>query len=242
MFESLMKHFPILQTWSQALLNFFFPRYCPICGEILYHPQMVLCVSCDIKLPRTRQHLQPDNEMEKMFWGKIPLARAASYFYYSRGSQNDRIIHQFKYRGQKELARQIARMAACELQPSGFFQGIDYLIPVPLHPEREKQRGYNQSEWLAKGLSDITGIPVCTHWVERTLSTETQTRKSAYERRHNMQHVFSLLANPAELSGKHLLLIDDVLTTGATLTACAEVFCNIENLQISIFTLAQTRG
>ena len=239
-FEDVMKCTK-LQRWGYSLVNFFFPRYCPVCGELLLHPHAVLCPHCDFGMPRTNHHLQRDNEIEKMFWGKIPLLRATSYFYYTRGGVYNRIIHQFKYYGNKQLARRIGGMAAQELLSSGFFEGIDFLVPVPLHPKREKQRGYNQSEWLAQGIADVTGIPVNTHLVARKTETSTQTRKSVYERWTNMQEVFTLTAAPSTLRNKHLLLIDDVLTTGATLTACAEVFLSVEGIQFSIFTLGQAQ-
>ena len=230
-----------VHTWSQALLNFFFPRYCPVCGELLLHPQSVVCPHCDLGMPRTRHHAQRDNEVEKMFWGKIPLGRCTSYYYYVRGGAYGRIVHLFKYYGRKELALQMGSMAARELLSSGFFEGIDYLVPVPLHPKRQQERGYNQSEWLAKGISQVTGIPVCTELVVRQVYTTTQTRKSVYERWSNMQQVFTLQADPSALRHKHLLLIDDVLTTGATLTACAEAFLPIEGIRFSIFTLCQAQ-
>lgn len=231
----------IIYKWGYSLVNFFFPRYCPVCGEILYHPEAILCSKCDIGLPRTNHYRQRNNEVEKMFWGKIPIERAASYFYYTRGGKYDRLIYQFKYYGQKELARRIGRMAAQEMLSSDFFRSIDYLIPVPLHARRLKERGYNQSEWLAKGISEVTGIPIATHFVIRREYTSTQTRKSAYERWINMQEVFELTPEAGELAHSHVLLIDDVLTTGATLTACAETFRNISGIRFSIFTLAQAR-
>jgi ComF family protein len=196
-----------------------------------------ICHKCNSELPRTNLHLQPDNRVEKMFWGKVPIVRATSYFYYHRGGDFRLIVHRMKYSGHKEYGQVLGRIMATELKESGFFDGIDSLVPVPLHPDKLKKRGYNQSEWLARGVSQVTGIPMMTDAVKRSLYTETQTRKTKVERWENVNGIFTLNTS-VDLSGKHLLIIDDVLTTGATTTACADAFQQVPDIRISVLTLA----
>lgn len=196
-----------------------------------------MCVRCDMDLPRTGYHLIKDNLVERMFWGKIPLERATSYFFYRRGSDFSRIIHLLKYRGQKEIGEIMGRHVATEILASGFFQGVDMIVPVPLHRKKQKLRGYNQSEWIARGISHVTAIPIETTAIVREKNTGTQTRKSIFERWENVDGTFRL-SSPERFIGKHVLIIDDVLTTGATTVACASSFEGVSDICISVLTLA----
>ncbi|GCB33544.1 amidophosphoribosyltransferase [Bacteroides faecalis] len=192
---------------------------------------------CNINLPRTNYHLQEDNPMEQLFWGKIPLERATSFFFYRKGSDFRQILHQLKYGGRKELGAIMGRYMASELLPSGFFKGIDVIIPVPLHKKKQQLRGYNQSEWIVRGIAAVTGIPVNTESVIRKKNTETQTRKSTFERWENVDGIFELRSSE-HLQGKHVLVVDDVLTTGATTVACVSALMEVQGIRISILTLA----
>ncbi len=226
-----------MSIWTD-LWNLFFPRCCVACGRLLATPEEVLCVHCLAGLPRTDFHRQKDNKMEQNFWGKFPVERATSYLHYTKGGAVSRILYDLKYHGYKEIGEAMGRMAAAELLSSGFFEGVDILIPVPLHKRRQRWRGYNQSEWIARGLSKITGIPLHADWMTRSRYTETQTHKGQYGRWENVQDLFAC-TSPAALQGKHVLLVDDVLTTGATLVACADALKDIPGLRISVFTLAR---
>lgn len=188
-------------------------------------------------MPRTNYHLRKDNPVERMFWGKMPLERASSFFFYHKGSNFSRILHLLKYGGRKDIGEVMGRFMAAELSASGFFSDVDVIVPVPLHPRKQKQRGYNQSECIACGISAVTGIPVDIVSVVRSKHTETQTRKSSYERWENVDGIFCLDASESFV-GKHILIIDDVLTTGATTTACADAFREVKGLRISVLTLA----
>ena len=172
-----------------------------------------------------------------MVWGKLPLERATSYFFYHKGSDFRRILHQLKYGGRKDLGETMGRFMAAELTVSGFFHSVDVIVPIPLHPRKQRMRGYNQSECIAKGVAAVTGIPLDAASVMRRKHTETQTSKSAYERWENVDGIFHL-RHPERFVGKHILLVDDVLTTGATTTACADVFRDVEGVRISVLTLA----
>lgn len=232
-----MKHTLLIKDWLGSFLSLFFPRYCIVCGRTLAKGEECLCTMCNINLPRTDYHLRKDNPVEKMFWGKIPLERATSFFFYRKGSDFRQILHQLKYGGQKGIGAIMGRYMAAELLESGFFEGVDVILPVPLHKKKQQIRGYNQSEWIARGIAVVTGISIDTESVVRRKNTETQTRKSFLERWENVEGIFEL--NHAEsLIGKHILIVDDVLTTGATTVECASCLTDIEGIRISILTLA----
>lgn len=165
------------------------------------------------------------------------MERATSFFFYRKGSDFRQILHQLKYGGQKEIGAIMGRYMASELTVSGFFEGIDVIIPVPLHKRKQRIRGYNQSEWIARGISAVTGICIDTEVIVRRKHTETQTRKSTFERWENVDGIFEL-HHAESLKGKHLLVVDDVLTTGATTVACASRLMEIEGVRISVLTLA----
>lgn len=226
-----------MNNWLHALLSLFFPRCCIICGNPLAKGEAYLCARCNMNLPRTGLHKFKDNAVEQLFWGKIPLERATSYLYYRKGSDFRQILYRLKYRGQKEIGEVMGRCMATELLSCNFFSDMDVIIPVPLHPKKQRLRGYNQSEWIARGVSAVTGIPVDVGSVIRCKNTATQTRKTTFERWENVDQTF-LLHFPERFGGKHLLIIDDVLTTGATTVACVSAFAEVEGVRISVLTLA----
>lgn len=232
-----MKHTLLIKDWLYSFISLLFPRCCVVCGRPLAKGEECICAMCNINLPRTNYHLQKDNQVEQLFWGKIPLERATSFFFYRKGSDFRQILHQLKYGGQKEIGAIMGRYMASELSASGFFEGIDVIVPVPLHKRKQRIRGYNQSEWIARGISVVTGIRVDTEVIVRRKHTETQTRKSTFERWENVDGIFEL-HHAESLKGKHLLVVDDVLTTGATTVACASRLMEIEGVRISVLTLA----
>lgn len=232
-----MKHTLLIKDWLGSFLSLLFPRCCVVCGRPLAKGEECLCTMCNIELPRTDYHLRKDNPVEKLFWGKVPLERATSFYFYRKGSDFRQILHQLKYGGQKGIGAIMGRYMAAELQQSGFFEGVDVILPVPLHKKKQQIRGYNQSEWIARGITAVTGIPIDTEAVVRRKNTETQTRKSSLERWENVEGIFELHHAEA-LAGKHILIVDDVLTTGATAVECASCLTGIEGIRISVLTLA----
>ena len=232
-----MKHTLLIKDWLSSFLSLLFPRCCVVCGRPLAKGEECLCTMCNINLPRTDYHLRKDNPVEKLFWGKIPLERATSFFFYRKGSDFRQILHQLKSGGQKDIGAIMGRYMAAELLASGFFEGVDVILPVPLHKKKQQIRGYNQSEWIARGIAAVTGISIDTESVVRQKNTETQTRKSSFERWENVEGIFQL-HHAEPLAGKHVLIVDDVLTTGATTVECASCLAEIEGIRISILTLA----
>ena len=227
-----------MNTWFHSFWSLLFPRCCVVCGSPLSRGEECLCTCCNINLPGTGFHLRKDNPLECLFWGRIPgLKRASSFLFYRKGSDFRRILHLLKYGGYKELGEVMGRYMAAELSSGGFFDGVDMIIPVPLHRKKQKLRGYNQSEWIARGIASVTGIPLCAECMIREKNTETQTRKSTFERWENVEGIFRL-CDTVHFEGKHVLLVDDVLTTGATTVACASAFAGVSGIRISVLTLA----
>ena len=225
-----------MSIWTD-LWKLFFPQCCLICGKTLLEGEEYLCFQCLSNIPRTHLYLRKDNEMEKELWGKFPIERASAYLYYSKGGDVKKLLTDLKYRGNADLGSFLGRCMTREMLSSGFFQGVDGIIPVPLHPRKQKIRGYNQSIMLANGISSVTNIPVWTDLLVRTQYTQTQTRKGSYERWLNVKDMFEC-TSPERLRDKHVLLVDDVFTTGATLVACADAFRQIPGLRFSVLTLA----
>lgn len=225
-----------MSIWSD-IRELFFPRYCVICGKRLSVNEECLCVKCLSSLPRTMMHRKKDNEVEKNFWGRFPIEKASAFLYYAKGGDVRKLLYDLKYYGGWRTGIFMGKCMAAELSSSSFFEGVDAIIPIPLHPKRLRKRGYNQSEMLAEGISTVTGIPVWTDVLERNQFTETQTHKNQYERWMNVNEVF-VCSNSQKLGRKHILIVDDVLTTGATLIACADVLKEVPDLKISVLTLA----
>jgi len=224
---------------GESLLGLFYPRLCPACSEVLYGNENILCLKCLSEFPRTGFHLDPENDMARLFWGRVMIRNAAAFFYYQKGSRFQNLIHEIKYFNQKQLGILLGRWFGDELTNTSFRQA-DLIHPVPLHAVKLKKRGYNQSEQIAMGLSQALGIPLETKLIERVVNTDTQTRKTKYERWSNVEGIFRV-TKPEKLINKHILLVDDVVTTGSTLEACATPLLALEATAVSILTLGYAR-
>jgi ComF family protein len=220
---------------KNSLLHLFFPNVCTGCGSDLVSDTTVLCLKCTDAMPETNFELYADNPVEKKFWGRLPLGGASAQYYFTRESLMQRLMHQFKYRGNKELGLQLGRMMGDSLKRSGRF-AIDALIPLPLFASKEKRRGFNQATILCEGIVENMSVPVFKNIVARTQYTDTQTKKGRIERWQNMEGKF-ILEKPEAIIGKHILLVDDVVTTGATLEACGAELVKAGNVKLSIATL-----
>ena len=217
--------------------NLLYPDLCVVCGENLFRNEQHICLSCLSSIPKTNYHLHPENPIEKRFWGKVPVYRATAFFFFQKGSSFQKLLHALKYKGNKEIGKQIGKYAAVDLLESPDFSSVDVIVPVPLHPSKYRKRGYNQSEWIGKGLSEILGKPQDTATLKRIKGNTTQTKKSVFERYENTEGIFEC-TDYSVFSGKHVLLVDDVLTTGSTLEACIQALLSCPDIKISVFTLA----
>lgn len=226
---------PIL-TGIEHCFSLFYPKLCLVC-EIKKPAQgEILCLACQHKLPRTDFHLDPENALMQRFWGRLPLHAAASLFYFIKGGRTQQLIHQLKYNNKPAVGIRFGQSYGNHLKNSPLFRGVDCIVPVPLHPRKRHQRGYNQSETFAQGLSASMGKPYFGEALKRRDFTQTQTRKGRLERMNNVMEAFTL-KNGKALEGKHVLLVDDVVTTGATLEACGIRLLTAKDLTLSLATI-----
>lgn len=221
----------------EDLLSLLFPNLCCGCGTYLYRGEELLCTGCIYHLPYTDHHLHSENIAARQFWGRLPCNAVMSLLYFKKGGRTQNIMHRLKYKGRKDLGVRLGNMIASKLLLNPRYTGIDQIIPVPLHRSREIKRGYNQSMCIAEGISAILKVPVNSKCLLRTKRTATQTKKGRFSRFENMQTVFSVM-NSGEIEGKHVLLVDDVLTTGATLEACGIALFDVKISKLSIATVA----
>lgn len=224
--------------WINDLKELLFPRYCKVCGRRLMQSELHLCLGCLIELPRTHYERTSDNLLMQHFMEWPEVIRATAFFHYHKDSKYSSLIHHLKYYDHPETGTFLGRLAAKELKPSGFFEGIDLIVPVPLSKKKERERGYNQCDYIARGINEATGIAINRKGIERIVNTDTQTRKGRSERWTNTTGIFHI-TNDAEFKGKHILLVDDVATTGATLHACISTLLTISDVRVSIFTLTK---
>lgn len=225
-----------LQKGLTGMLELFYPSLCITCGERLATNEKYLCFHCWSDIPVTNYQTSRENKVAQLFWGRAPVENATSYFSYKKGSNYQQLIHFIKYRGLKELGYETGRRFGVVLAGSEYFRNIDIILPVPLHPAKLKKRGYNQSEWIARGISESLNKPVSVENLIRRIYTSTQTRKNRFERWKNVENIFEVI-HPQKLENKHILLVDDVVTTGSTLEACANELQKVKDVKVSVATL-----
>ena len=219
------------------LLNFFFPVYCPVCGTPMSIRKQVLCLPCELKMPRAGYVSNPENPVAQLFWGRTKVEAATSFFRFEKGSKYQKLLHLLKYNGDKKVGLFLGKLLGTDLKDT-LFNDCDYIVPVPLHPKRQRKRGYNQSEIIAMGLSSIIEVPVMTNILYRNSFTSTQTKKSRFERFLNVEHVFMLKPQNLQKKNCSVLLVDDVVTTGSTLEACVETLLQMEGIKVYVATVA----
>ena len=224
-------------SFFDSIIGLFYPSVCAACGSSLYKWEKQVCLRCRSLLPQTGYALNEDNPLARIFYGRVRLKAVTACYFFSKEGKVQRLIHELKYRGNTEAGVFLGQELGKTLKDAPLFQCLDYLIPVPLHPKREKERGYNQSMMIAQGVHEVTGIPVGKEFLFRTVNTATQTHKSKEDRWQNVKDIFEL-RHAERLEGKYVLLIDDVLTTGATLEACALTLSVVPGITISCATAA----
>jgi ComF family protein len=220
-----------------GLADMAWPNLCLLCERPLMRGEQHVCLNCLYELPALQESSFRENNTADRFLGKLEFERASSGFRYNKDSNIQKALELLKYKGEKEIGSCLSKVSALRLSEKGFFKDIDALVPVPLHKRKQKKRGYNQSEWIANGISEVTGISVNNELLGRAVHNTSQTTKNLWSRWENAQGLFEL-KNVEGFSGKHLLLVDDVLTSGSTLVACGQVLLQIPNVRISFFALA----
>lgn len=219
-----------------GLLHLLFPHLCAGCGSDTLHRKQMLCATCIDAMPQTSFEHHGGNPIEKIFWGRLAVTYATAQYFFTKDSLMQTLMHGLKYRGNKELGLQLGSLMGSQLAATNRFNQTDALIPLPLYPEKEHKRGYNQATILCEGIAKHLQKPLLSKAVIRTHHTESQTKKTRVERWQNMEGRF-LVKDAAALKGKHLLLIDDVVTTGATLEACGRELLQVPGVRLSIATL-----
>lgn len=214
------------------IINFLFPRYCPICENRLAPEEKNICYSCLSGLPRINAHFIDGNPIERLYWTHLPIERATAFFSYDSMEARE-VIYQTKYFKDPKVGEVVAKAMTEELKETDFFDGMDIIIPIPLHPKRLRKRGYNQCDFIASGISEVTGLPVVKDAVRRIVDNSSQTQLLLGERRENVIGIFELV-KPEKVQGKHILLVDDVITTGATTISCGQELAKAGDVKISV--------
>ncbi len=219
--------------------SLFYPRLCYSCHKALIREEETICSFCRFELPRTRMHKERENAMSRIFWGRVDVETATALFYFQKGGKVQQLIHQFKYRGRKDIGIFLGKQLALEIKNNPLWEPVEIIVPVPLHPKKKHKRGFNQSEVFGRGLSAGLNKPMIANNLVRVTKTSSQTRKSRFKRWENVETVFQL-NKPEDLKGKNILLIDDVVTTGSTLEACAHKLKEVKGTRVWVATLAMS--
>lgn len=222
------------------LLYLALPETCAACGRALQQHEPVICLLCEYEMPKTNFHLSPiENPIAKRFWGQTQIEAATSFYYFSQGSLVQELIHNLKYNGRTDVGLYMGQLFGMALANAAPFKDVDLILPVPLHHQKKLMRGYNQSAVLAQGLAEAMQKKHNEDLLVRTQNSESQTRKTREQRLDNTQGVFAT-PKPDALKDKHVLLVDDVITTGATLSQCANALLQVEGLRVSLASIACT--
>lgn len=224
----------------QDFIYLFFPNYCRGCEESLVKGERIICTRCMLDLPKSNYHLERDNPFYLKFSGRIPVKFVMTLFKFVKRGKVQHLLHALKYKNQPEIGVQLGRVYGADLVAEKYKDQFDVIVPVPLHPSKRKKRGYNQSEEFGKGLSEVLEIPCTEKFLKRIKATSTQTRKSKLSRWENVSEVFEV-QQEEELKGKRVLLVDDVVTTGATLEACGQKLLKAGCGDVSIACIAATQ-
>ena len=223
-------------AFLEALISLFYPRICAACTRSLFSHEIVICIHCERHLPKTGFTEWPGNPAEEIFWGRVQLSGAGSLYFFDKGEKVQKLMHGLKYRGRKDIGLWLGKQLGLSLLESGRFKQVDYVVPIPLHPKKEYQRGFNQSTIIGKGIEKATGW-LLSELLERTENTDSQTRKSKYERWKNVSGKFRV-KKESHVEGYNVLLVDDIVTTGATLEATALVLLEAGAKSVSVATIA----
>lgn len=218
-------------------ISLIYPDCCLSCGETLYKQENYICTACRYRLPKTGFHQEKENPLSKIFWGRIDLYSVAAYYYFQKGNGVQHLLHAIKYQGAKQAGREVGKIYGAELKSSPYFNSINLIVPVPLHPLKKKKRGFNQSDFIAEGIAEGLNSNWSPDILVRDAASETQTKKSRFNRWKNVESAFRLKDINA-VPGKHILIVDDVITTGATIESAAKCLSNFPDTKISVVAIA----
>jgi ComF family protein len=232
---------PYFYTLLTDFIALLYPEICIGCSNALMHNDEMICFECAVEMPITHFEKQKDNPVERLFWYKIKIEAAASIYFFSKKSRMQKMIHSFKYKGNENAAIFLGKQLGKSLAKSNRFLDVDLIIPVPLHPNKLKKRGYNQAERIAQGMSETFDKKINTTGLIRSIHNETQTQKGLFNRWSNVKTIFEI-ANADEFRNKHILIVDDVITSGSTIEACAAQVLTVDNTKVSIVSLAVASG
>ncbi len=223
--------------WLADFTALFMPRLCSGCDNGLMPFERALCLECLSDLPLARFTAEAENPVAKRFSGRVELVAAAALVHFTSQGRVQRALHRLKYKGDHRVGHLLGRLMAEDMRESGRFAEVDAIIPVPLHPRKQRQRGYNQSAVLAAGMQEVWDMPILGHALKRAMVTTSQTRQGRWERWQNVRTAFRV-EDPAQLRGRHVLLVDDVVTTGATVEACATALLAVPDVRLSFYAAA----
>ena len=227
--------------YLKDFLSLIYPQVCQVCGKSLFKNENIVCMKCYRHLPRARFADDPKNPAAQVFWGRVPIKRLVAGFLYNKGNAVQQLIHTFKYSGYKEIGLFLGEELGREISAIKELEDVSYILPVPLHPKKYKKRGFNQSELIARGVARQIKAEVNTTVLFRKTFCSTQTRKSKYERWQNVERIFDL-KNKEIIAHKHIILVDDVITTGATIEACVQCLLEADGVNVSVVAVAYTRA
>ncbi len=230
-------YLPKLSSWIDPVFWLYFPKNCPACGRPLRLFGANICGRCSQNLPETHFFEAPNNPIEKIFYGRLPISAGAAAWYFHKNSALQALLFQLKYKSNKDVGLFIGKQMGALLAASERFSSIDALVPVPLHPQALSKRGFNQAALICEGIGQVWHKPVLTGAIARTKHTSTQTKQTRAERWDNMENAFTV-KDPTSINGKHLLIIDDVITTGATIEACGKTLLTIKDVRVSVAAAA----
>ncbi|MBS4059609.1 MAG: ComF family protein [Bacteroidetes bacterium] len=219
------------------LLSLFYPEVCPSCGNLLNRDEKTICLSCRFLMPKTGYEIVADNPIARMFWGRVRLNAVSACYFFAKKGRVQPLIHELKYKSNRDAGHFLGIEMAKEIIQSPLYEGVDFIVPVPLHPKKIKIRGYNQSEVIAVGMRSVMNKPINKDVLVRQIATASQTKKSREARWQNVKDIF-VLHNPELFEGRHILLIDDVITTGSTIEACANVLLQAKGIKVSVAAAA----
>ncbi len=226
-----------MKDFLSDIASLIYPRVCVACDGSLFKHEQHICNTCYVTLPKTNYHLQKDNPLQRVFYGRVDVTLASSFLFFHKKGMVQKMLHALKYKGKPEVAQLLGKWYGEDLKQNNTLPAFDYIIPVPLHKKRQQKRGYNQSEYFANGLNEVLDIPVITHVLTKKHFTETQTHKTREERAENILQSFAV-EHAEVIYNKNVLLVDDVITTGATLEACMIQLQKSAKVNVSVASIA----